>query len=56
VIYVDVMIWFGRYTWGRNITLDDAVSALEAAVEQEMMAKGTKEDVQMVEPEITTVA
>lgn len=33
------ILGLAMYTWGGNCTLDDAVTALEAAVDQELLAK-----------------
>lgn len=44
------ILGLAMYTWGGNCSLDDAVSALEAAVEQELLAKvseGSKGDADM---------
>lgn len=43
------ILGLAMYTWGGNCSLDDAVSALEAAVDQELMvAKRKESDVHMV--------
>ncbi|KAK3702358.1 hypothetical protein LTR37_014932 [Vermiconidia calcicola] len=42
------ILGLAMYTWGGDCTLQDAVSALEAAVEQELaVIKGSKRDIQM---------
>ena len=42
------ILGLAMYTWGGDCTLHDAISALEAAVEQELaVIKGSKRDVQM---------
>lgn len=36
------ILGLAMYTWGGNCTLDDAVTALEAAVDQELLAKQSR--------------
>ena len=42
------ILGLAMYTWGGNCSLDDALSALEAAVNEELIAgKGRKGDIQI---------